>query len=214
MDHNEALPVDDEKTREAKAKLPKLSDTNAFTIFIAGLSNGWAYDRSNPTGHEAGCSSQDAPAELPASIGDNITLKSEQIKYLPPAQWIYRISPSFFPRCRDGSKPLDASRDRSPGVAMPGLSVGPIVPISKRNRILVVVVLVSLVRIHRHGWGEGRRTRFCGGRRDPIATSCYHLLIGPVPGQTRTILWVAASSQSAAHRLLQTIRQPHLPAFR
>lgn len=96
MDHNEALPTDDEKTRESKAKLPRLSDTNAFSIFIAGLSNGWALTDPIPPDTRQVVRRKTLQLNF-QRIGDNITVKSEQIKYLPPAQWIYRVSPLQLP---------------------------------------------------------------------------------------------------------------------
>lgn len=87
MDPNEANPGDDEKTKAEKAKMPKLAETNAFTIFAAGLSNGWSQTDAVPPGILRKTLQMNFQR-----IGDNITLKSEQIKFLPPAQWIYRAS--------------------------------------------------------------------------------------------------------------------------
>src|SRR5262249_26042838 len=39
-DPNEPLPRDSAEEKQRKAKLPKLSDSNFFSIFLAGLSNG------------------------------------------------------------------------------------------------------------------------------------------------------------------------------
>lgn len=91
MDSNEVNPGDDEKTKAEKAKLPRLSDTNAFSIFVAGLSNGWSL--ADPTPPETAPVVRRKTLQLNFQrIGDNLTLKSEQIKYLPPAMWIYRTS--------------------------------------------------------------------------------------------------------------------------
>ncbi len=96
MDPNEANPGDDQKTRDAKAKMPRLSDTNAFSIFVAGLSNGWAL--TDPIPPDTSPTVRRKTLQLNFQrIGDNITLKSEQIRFLPPAQWIYRISPLKLP---------------------------------------------------------------------------------------------------------------------
>jgi hypothetical protein len=96
MDPNEPTPLDDEKTKAEKAKMPKLADTNAFTIFVAGLSNGWAV--TDPIPPETNPVVRRKTLQLNFQrIGDNLTLRSEQIKFLPQPQWIYRASPLNLP---------------------------------------------------------------------------------------------------------------------
>lgn len=91
MDPNETTPLDDEKTRAEKAKMPKLAETNAFSIFIAGLSNGWS--QTDPLPGEKTKVVRRKTLQLNFQrIGDSITLKSEQIKFLPQPLWIYRAS--------------------------------------------------------------------------------------------------------------------------
>jgi hypothetical protein len=67
-------------------------DSNYYSIFISGLSNGWSVS-DNP----------DKPGDKPLvrrktlqlnfrRLGDRYYQKSEEIRWVPPAQWIYRGS--------------------------------------------------------------------------------------------------------------------------
>jgi hypothetical protein len=96
MDPNETNPGDDEKTRAEKAKMPRLAETNAFTIFIGGLSNGWAV--TDPIPPEKTPVVRRKTLQLNFQrVGDSVNLRSEQIKFLPQPMWIYRASPLNLP---------------------------------------------------------------------------------------------------------------------
>jgi hypothetical protein len=91
MDPNEPNPGDDAKVRAEKAKLPKLADSNNYSIFIAGLSNGWAV--TDGVGPDPKPVVRRKTLQLNfRRLGDGIAMKSEHIKWLPPAEWIYRGS--------------------------------------------------------------------------------------------------------------------------
>jgi hypothetical protein len=92
MDPNEPYPDDDEATKKKKAKLPKLADSNRYSIFVAGLSNGWSLS-DDPA--EPGKKSVVRRKTLQLNfrrLGDKYEMKSEEIRFLPPAQWVYRGS--------------------------------------------------------------------------------------------------------------------------
>jgi hypothetical protein len=90
-DPNEPLPDDDEATKKRKAKLPKLAETNSFTIFVGGLSNGWS--KADVPGSKDKFVVQRKTLELRFKrAGDAAVLKSEAIRFEPPARWIYRAT--------------------------------------------------------------------------------------------------------------------------
>jgi hypothetical protein len=91
MDPNEPNPGDDEKTRKEKDKKPKLADSNRYSIFVAGLSNGWAV--TDPIPPETRPVVRRKTLQLNFQrLGDRFNMKSEEIRFVPPAQWIYRGS--------------------------------------------------------------------------------------------------------------------------
>jgi hypothetical protein len=89
LDPNDPNPDDDEKTKAEKAKMPKLAATNNFSIYVAGLSNGWA-KTDGPDGKPI---IRRKTLQLNFQrAGDQFSPKSEQIRFVPPYQWIYRGS--------------------------------------------------------------------------------------------------------------------------
>jgi hypothetical protein len=91
-DPNEPNPDDDEATRARKEKMPRLIDSNRYDIFVAGLSNGWSLT-DDPI--KPGVKSVVRRKTLQLSfqrLGDKFLLKSEAIRFIPPAQWLYRAS--------------------------------------------------------------------------------------------------------------------------
>lgn len=91
VDPNEPGPLDDDKATKEKEKLPKLADSNRFDIFVGGLSNGWSL--SDPIPPDTKHVVRRKTLQLPfRKYGDKATMKSEAIKYQPPAQWPYRAS--------------------------------------------------------------------------------------------------------------------------
>lgn len=95
-DPNEPLPDDDEATKAKKAKMPKLAETNNFTIYVGGLSNGWS--KGDVPGDPSKYVVQRKTLELRFKrYGDANTLKSEAIRFQPPARWVYRATSLVLP---------------------------------------------------------------------------------------------------------------------
>jgi hypothetical protein len=74
-----------------KRKKKDLSDSNRYSIFVAGLSNGWVLTDS-PTGKGASIVRRKTLQLNFKRLGDRFTMRSEDISFLPPAEWIYRAS--------------------------------------------------------------------------------------------------------------------------
>jgi hypothetical protein len=91
MDPNEPNPGDDEKTRKEKEKKPKLADSNRYSIFVAGLSNGWSVTDPVPPDTKPVVRRKTLQLNF-QRLGDKYYMKSEEIRWVPPAQWIYRGS--------------------------------------------------------------------------------------------------------------------------
>jgi len=95
-DANDINPDDDAATRARKDKLAKLSDSNRYSIFIAGLSNGWA--ETDPIPPEKRPVVRRKTLQLSfRRLGDKYMQKSEEIHFAPPARWIYRGSKVLTP---------------------------------------------------------------------------------------------------------------------
>jgi hypothetical protein len=102
-DPNDINPDDDAATRARKEKLPKLADSNRYSIFIAGLSNGWA--ETDPVPPEKKPVIRRKTLQLSfRRLGDKYLMKSEAIQFVPPAQWIYRGS-TLLPPLPDPREP-------------------------------------------------------------------------------------------------------------
>jgi hypothetical protein len=91
IDPNEPNPDDDEATRKAKEKRPKLAESNRYSIFIGGLSNGWAVTDPIPPDTKPVVRRKTLQLSF-RRLGDRYLMKSEAIRFAPPAQWIYRGS--------------------------------------------------------------------------------------------------------------------------
>jgi hypothetical protein len=89
MDPNEPNPGDDEKTRKEKEAKPKLADSNRYSIFVAGLSNGWSVTDPIPPDTKPVVRRKTLQLNF-QRLGDKYYMKSEEIRWVPPAQWIYR----------------------------------------------------------------------------------------------------------------------------
>jgi len=95
-DPNEPLPDDDAKTKKEKEQLPKLADSNSYSIFVAGLSNGWSQTDPIPTDKEKKAVIRRKTLQLTfRRFGDKYLMKSDAIKFQPPEKWIYRASMSL-----------------------------------------------------------------------------------------------------------------------
>jgi len=90
-DPNELAPTDDEATKKRKAALPKLADSNRYSIFVAGLSNGWAVTDAIPPDTKPVVRRKTLQLSF-KRMGDKFLMKSEAIRFQPPTQWIYRGS--------------------------------------------------------------------------------------------------------------------------
>jgi hypothetical protein len=90
-DPNEPNPLDDEATKKRKAAMPKLADSNRYSIFIAGLSNGWAVTDPIPPDTKPVVRRKTLQISF-RRLGDKYLMKSEEIRFQPPTQWIYRGS--------------------------------------------------------------------------------------------------------------------------
>jgi hypothetical protein len=88
-DPNDINPDDDAATRARKEKMPKLADTNRFSIFVAGLSNGWAETDPIPPDKKPVVRRKTLQLNF-KRMGDRALMRSEDIQFIPPAQWIYR----------------------------------------------------------------------------------------------------------------------------
>jgi hypothetical protein len=66
-------------------------DSNRYSIFVAGLSNGWAL--TDPIPPETKPTVRRKTLQLNfRRLGDRYLMRSEEIRFVPPAQWIYRGS--------------------------------------------------------------------------------------------------------------------------
>jgi hypothetical protein len=90
-DPNEPYPDDDAETKKRKEKMSKLADSNRYSIFIAGLSNGWAQTDPPKMGDPPVVRRKTLQLSF-KRLGDKYLMKSEAIRFVPPAQWIYRAS--------------------------------------------------------------------------------------------------------------------------
>jgi hypothetical protein len=95
-DPNDINPDDDAATRARKDKEPKLAESNRYSIFVAGLSNGWAETDPIPPDTRPVVRRKTLQLNF-KRLGDQYMMKSEEIQFLPPAQWIYRGSQLLTP---------------------------------------------------------------------------------------------------------------------
>ncbi len=86
-------------------------DSNRFDIYVGGLSNG--YNISYPIGKE------NDPVVLRKTlrlrfrrVGDKFLPKSEDIRFMEPAEWIYRGSKVTVPAAATKEKPKDKGQDK------------------------------------------------------------------------------------------------------
>lgn len=77
-------------------------DSNRYSIFVAGLSNGWAVT-DGPDGKQV---VRRKTLQLNFKrLGDRYLMRSEEIRFVPPAQWIYRGSQLSIPTLPAGLTP-------------------------------------------------------------------------------------------------------------
>jgi hypothetical protein len=90
VDPNEPSPDENEAARKRKAKLPRLADSNRYSIFVTGLSNGWAETDSIPPGKERIVRRKTLQLSF-KRLGDQFNMKSEDIRF-ERSEWLYRGS--------------------------------------------------------------------------------------------------------------------------
>jgi hypothetical protein len=66
-------------------------DSNNYSIFVAGLSNGWALTDPIPPDTKPVVRRKTLQLNF-KRLGDRYLQRSEEIRFVPPAQWIYRGS--------------------------------------------------------------------------------------------------------------------------
>ena len=84
-------PVPKWATKKRKEKMPKLIDSNRYDIFVAGLSNGWSLTDPIPPSTKSVVRRKTLQLKF-QRLGDKYLLKSEAIRFDPPARWLYRAS--------------------------------------------------------------------------------------------------------------------------
>jgi len=95
-DPNEPLPNDSDEVKAKKAKAPKLTDSNFFSIFVAGLSNG--YTEAEMVGGAADPIVRRKTLQLKfRRIGDGALRRDEDLKY-NGHEWLYRASSLILPK--------------------------------------------------------------------------------------------------------------------
>jgi hypothetical protein len=94
-DPNEAYPDDDAATRKRKGKAAKLAESDNYSIFVGGLSNGWAETDPIPPGTKPVVRRKTLRLNF-RRLGDKYLMKSEEIRYVSH-EWIYRGSPLSVP---------------------------------------------------------------------------------------------------------------------
>ena len=98
-DPNEPLPRDSEAVRRDKAAKPILADSNFFSIFIGGLSNGWA--ETEAVGDASKTIVRRKTLQLKFHrIGDGTLRRDEDIRYTGH-EWLYRASSLEIPKDED-----------------------------------------------------------------------------------------------------------------
>lgn len=111
IDPNEPSVGDDAKTKADKAKKPKLANTMNFSIYIAGLSNGWA--ETDAIGKDDSRVIRRKTLQLNFKrVGDRSTPRAEDVEWVAPATWIYRGSTLKLP----GLTPDAPRQDAAPAV--------------------------------------------------------------------------------------------------
>jgi hypothetical protein len=113
-DPNEPLPRDSEEIKKEKAGRPKMTDSNYFSIFVAGLSNGWS-ETEAVGGGEPEVRRKTLQLKF-RRFGDGALRRDEDIRYID-YQWLYRSSPLTLPKEEEekkGGKP-----EKAPGPASP-----------------------------------------------------------------------------------------------
>jgi hypothetical protein len=108
-DPNEPLPDDSDEVKKEKMARPKMTDSNFFSIYVAGLSNGWA--ETQAVGGDAGTVVRRKTLQLKfRRIGEGALRRDEDLRYVGH-EWMYRASTLTIPKEEKKPKELGARRD-------------------------------------------------------------------------------------------------------
>src|SRR5262245_48493636 len=102
-DPNEPNASDDDDTKAKKKKLPKLADASGFTIFVGGLSNGWAVTDAVAEGGKPVVHRKTLQLNFKVR-GDRFGRKSEDVQFLG-FEWFYKASTMTLPDLPGAVKP-------------------------------------------------------------------------------------------------------------
>jgi len=102
-DPNEPLPNDSDEVRAKKAKAPKMTDSNYFSIFAAGLSNGYTEAEKVGEGDDQIVRRKTLQLKF-RRIGDGALRRDEDLKY-NGYEWLYRASSLVLPEDKTDDKP-------------------------------------------------------------------------------------------------------------
>jgi hypothetical protein len=92
IDPNEIDPDDDAETRAKKKARPKLADSNRYSIFVAGLSNGFTLTDDPAPGAKGQVVRRKTLQLTFQRMADKFTTRADAMRFRPPATWIYRAS--------------------------------------------------------------------------------------------------------------------------
>ncbi len=93
-DPNEPLPGDSDAVKAKKKETPKMVDSNWFSVFIAGLSNGWA--EAEGAGGDLLVRRKTLQLKF-RRLGDGTLRRDEDLRYTGH-EWIYRASALTIPK--------------------------------------------------------------------------------------------------------------------
>jgi hypothetical protein len=114
--------VGDPKARDEKAR--DLSDSQRFTIFVGGLSNGWVQVDPLAKGKAEAPIIRRKTLQLNFKrVGDRFHLDARDISFEAPAEWIYRASRVQVPKSLDDPMP-PAKDDKKGAMVMPLQDLG------------------------------------------------------------------------------------------
>ena len=108
-DPNEPLPRDTAGVKALKARMPKLTASNRFSIFIAGLSNGWSEadaddkDPKDPKNQKTVVLRKTLQLKF-RRFGDGTLRRDEDLQYTGH-EWLYRASSLEFAKDQRDDKP-------------------------------------------------------------------------------------------------------------
>ena len=92
LDPNQPDTGDTAAEKARKAKLPKLLDSNNYSVYLAGLSNGFTLTDDVPPDPKKQVVRRKTLQMHFRRLGDKTLIKSDSIRFQSPANWIYRAS--------------------------------------------------------------------------------------------------------------------------